>query len=529
MPKLNKTTRRDGTVYWYVRADVAPPGAPRDVRRVKAPTRAELVSELARIRAARDRGELAAVDKSTVAELIDAYLAARRAVRDEASMVALENLLRFPRLWLGGRVARTVALADIQALVAAAGQPGAAPRRSHRDAARLQARADLADRVRAAGPRGVRACDLARQLAAESAVTGRAAPAYVALYQTLAALVEVGVLRRIAPGTYARPEGDNGRGATEAWRCGTGQAHPDKAPGYAASGVRNMITYLKGVFALAIQAGQLTRNPCAGVLLPADESRPADLDSWTRPQWTAFLAAADGDRLAAGWRLSAYGLRREEVLGLRWGDVDLSTGDPRYPLGSITVARARIQVPGAGPERERTRVKGPKSKQGARRLPIVDPWLPAALAALRAATVAERDAAGEAWQGPEPGDPAGYIVRDELGAPVVPARYSWLMAKIRDGAGLPPLRTRNGLRHTASTLMAEAGVPPWVRAAWCGHREVMQTGGYTHTAEDLGPAFAVMAGLMAPDGAEPPPADQLAPRRAVSGPPRRPAARQGRG
>ena len=50
-----------------------------------------------------------------------------------------------------------------------------------------------------------------------------------------------------------------------------------------------------------------------------------------------FLAAASADRLHAAWRLSLYWLRRSEVRGLRWADIDL-------PGQALTVSQSRVLV-----------------------------------------------------------------------------------------------------------------------------------------------------------------------------------------
>jgi integrase len=75
------------------------------------------------------------------------------------------------------------------------------------------------------------------------------------------------------------------------------------------------------------------------------------------------------DRLYVAWRLSLYGLRRGEVLGLRWSDIDLRAR-------TLTVNQARILV------EYRVRIEEPKSRNGKRTLPL-DAELIAALTALR--------------------------------------------------------------------------------------------------------------------------------------------------
>jgi len=58
-------------------------------------------------------------------------------------------------------------------------------------------------------------------------------------------------------------------------------------------------------------------------LVAPPEYAPEERDTWSEAEVRAFLTAAAPDRLHPGWRLSLYGLRRGEVLGLRWADIDL--------------------------------------------------------------------------------------------------------------------------------------------------------------------------------------------------------------
>ncbi len=90
------------------------------------------------------------------------------------------------------------------------------------------------------------------------------------------------------------------------------------------------------------------------------------------------------DRLHAAWRLSLYGLRRGEVLGLRWSDIDLKAK-------TLTVSQARVLV------EYRVRIEEPKSRNGRRTLPLDDELL-AALTLLRKIQMEESPAAGTAYR-----------------------------------------------------------------------------------------------------------------------------------
>ena len=83
------------------------------------------------------------------------------------------------------------------------------------------------------------------------------------------------------------------------------------------------------------------------------------------------------------WRLSLYGLRRGEVLGLRWSDIDLRAS-------TLTVNQARVLV------EYQVRIEEPKSRNGKRTLPL-DGELVAALIALRTRQLQENTIAAAAY------------------------------------------------------------------------------------------------------------------------------------
>ena len=86
-------------------------------------------------------------------------------------------------------------------------------------------------------------------------------------------------------------------------------------------------------------------------------------------------------RLSAAWQLSLYGLRRGEVLGLCWSDIDLDAK-------TLTIRRARVEVTGTGVVEV-----GPKTERGGRTLPL-DDALMSALRSLQTQQARERLEAG---------------------------------------------------------------------------------------------------------------------------------------
>jgi integrase len=217
--------------------------------------------------------------------------------------------------------------------------------------------------------------------------------------------------------------------------------------GLGAPSVRLAIGRLSAAFEQAVQDKQLSWNPCLGVRLP--KLAKPEKATWTADQAREFLTVAADDRLHAAWRLALYGLRREEICGLRWDGVDLDGG-------TLTVSSVRVVVNGAIDVKDT-----PKSQRSARTLPL-DDALVAALSSLRKRQAAEKLAAGAAYTA------SGYVVVDEVGEPVWPSWLSNEFLRLVRRAGIPRV-TLHGCRHTALSLMEKDGVPISVISRWAGH------------------------------------------------------------
>ena len=117
--------------------------------------------------------------------------------------------------------------------------------------------------------------------------------------------------------------------------------------GLAVATTRMMLSQLCAAFEQAVDDEKLARNPARKVRVNgAAKTEPA---TWSESEVRRFIAATSGERLAACWLLSALGLRRGEVCGLRWADVSLHGGHAvhqEHPRdGRRRGHRERPQVP----------------------------------------------------------------------------------------------------------------------------------------------------------------------------------------
>jgi len=189
----------------------------------------------------------------------------------------------------------------------------------------------------------------------------------------------------------------------------------------------------------AVRWGLVERNVADLADPPAVKSKEAAV--WSPEQTRAFLASMADDRLAALWRLEAStGMRRGEVCGLRWSDVDLEAGNLR-------IAQTLVEV------NYKLQFSEPKTKAGKRTL-VLDPATVLALRAHRRRQLEERVAWGPLWTGAD----ADLVFTKEDGSPIHPERLSRYFDARVAKAQLPRI-TFHGLRHSYVTMLQMSDVP----------------------------------------------------------------------
>lgn len=163
---------------------------------------------------------------------------------------------------------------------------------------------------------------------------------------------------------------------------------------------------------------------------------------------------------------AAAGLRRGEVLGLEWPDVDLDGG-------TLAVRRTVVEAKG------KLFVKEPKSRAGLRAVPL-PPLAVAALREWRAEQARLRLQLGEAWQGGE------RVCTGPDGRPLTPAALTHAFKQAAKRAGIEGRLRFHDLRHGYTTLLARQGVHPKVAAALLGHSSTAVTLEiYSHVTDDM--------------------------------------------
>jgi len=190
------------------------------------------------------------------------------------------------------------------------------------------------------------------------------------------------------------------------------------------------------------------------------------------------LIAADGDRFHALYVVAlASGARQGELLALRWSDVDMDAGTIRITRTLICGARAGARKDNGVPQVEWTFTE-PKTASSRRTIPIGRTAVEV-LRRHRKAQAAERLLAGRAWHD---GD---LVFATTIGTPVNSSNLRMLYYALLARSGLPRIRFHD-LRHTAATLLLEAGVHPRAVADRLGHATpslVMNT--YGHVTERM--------------------------------------------
>ena len=206
--------------------------------------------------------------------------------------------------------------------------------------------------------------------------------------------------------------------------------------GLSAKTVRNIHQILSSALKLAQEQRLILTNPAEGCALPRVEHQ--EMKTLTTVQLTSFFREARESGVFELYYLElATGLRRGELLGLKWEDVDLERGDLRVRR---QVSRINGEV-----------VEAPlKTKNAYRTLPLAEDTV--------GVLKEQRKKVGNSpWVFPSPN-----------GGPISPDSVLHMLHRVLKRAGLPKVRFHD-LRHTFATLALQNGVDVKTVSGMLGH------------------------------------------------------------
>lgn len=241
--------------------------------------------------------------------------------------------------------------------------------------------------------------------------------------------------------------------------------------------VSRVLTILGGALDLAMRDDLIRANPARGVRRAKRTRHTPTI--WEPSTSARFVEHIAGHRFEAGLLLSVAGLRRSEVLGLRWDDVQAAAG-------TISVRRSRVAGEGVESETGHT-----KSEASRRVLPLLGVF---GIGPALAAEAARQTRVGQFA-------PEGFIVVNDDGVPVHPDAYSRIFEAAVKSSALVRI-TLHELRHSAASALLAAGVEPITVAGLLGHSVEVLLNNYAralpHALDD---AAAQLGRLYAPRSA----------------------------
>jgi integrase len=251
--------------------------------------------------------------------------------------------------------------------------------------------------------------------------------------------------------------------------------------GLAPKTVRNIHLMLSKAFSDDARKGLVARNVVSLADAPSTQaSRKAEIKAWDAQQLTTFLDAVRSHRLHPAFHLAAHtGMRRGEVLGLRWRDLDLDAG-------RLSVRQALIEIA------YEVHISDVKTDTGRRTIDIE----PGTVDVLKAWRIERAEENGGV-------DPRveDLVFPKPDGSWIHPQSFSQILDRKVAKLDVPTISLHD-LRHTHATLLLKAGVHVKVVSERLGHANVAFTMSvYQHVLPGMqAEAAETFAALLSPRG-----------------------------
>lgn len=239
--------------------------------------------------------------------------------------------------------------------------------------------------------------------------------------------------------------------------------------GLSARTIRYHHVILHKALQTAIKWGLVSRNAANGVDLP--KARRSEMQTWDESELNQFLEAAKGTQYYALFYTALYtGMRRSELLALRWQDID-------FVYGQIYINRSMHQL------KDKSYIfTAPKSEKS-RRTIALPPSAFLVMESYHKAKETECLMIGTVLNDSD-------LVFSTLGKPLRPNTVSRAWAMLAAKAGIKVIRLHDA-RHTHASLMLKQGIHPKVVQERLGHSTISITlDTYSHVAPGLQEAAA---------------------------------------
>lgn len=221
--------------------------------------------------------------------------------------------------------------------------------------------------------------------------------------------------------------------------------------GLAPKSVKNLYLILNGAMKKAKKLNMIDHNPCDDIDLPTIERYEAEVYDTQEIQQCLNAAKGTDMYLIAVLELS-LGLRRGEIAGLQWSDIDLENG-------MIFITQNRVNAGG------KKVVKAPKSKAGRRVLQIGG----------KVAALLTEEHQKYCKKVKQNGFvDSGYVIHKKDGTPFSPDSLTQKWIRFRRAHNLKEIRFHD-LRHTCATQMVAMKVDNKTIQARMGHADIQTT------------------------------------------------------
>lgn len=218
--------------------------------------------------------------------------------------------------------------------------------------------------------------------------------------------------------------------------------------------IRMLHTLINGSLKQAMKLGYVSRNVAEAATLPRKKQK--EMKVLSEEELERFLESAKTFRLYPAFLLLiSTGLRRGELLGLKWEDID-------WDKKMIMVRRNLVEYRGKVVFQE------PKTKNSCRTIPLTETALEE-LKNWRKKWLEERLRLGPEWPETE------LVFPSRVHTPERPRNFLRTFKVILEKAGLPPDVTIHSLRHTYATSLLKSGEHPKIVQELLGHSSITTT------------------------------------------------------